>query len=488
MVSGERGLKPYNASNWVHPMLMWYELARSVRPWVSGWYAVEVLSLEPQSSMRWKSVVAENEAEVQLHKVVGLGLLNVVASHRQHADLTREVAEGPQSQRPPKSTPAPGCGRVGRCPPGRGCAACWLDTTCTMCSSRGRRDAWQASSRPPTGLRTSCRHRGVPTPGSRGLPRGASGGRVAGPRSAGLLSPSRSRCQLARWRIESGPGRAGWCWSGEAGASSDRRGLASAHQPGAQQEGGTELIQERSEVQTAGKRVRDDVVLPLDVEDLGEVELGEELLPASEAGRERHGGLSMDVLQRLVVGVDLDRHAGEVVTPHLERCLNRQELLLPGGVVDFSVNVLAGVKRHCSKSASVSSILHQRGSKCELARVRDEHVLGVRVVGLEYGGTGQRRLEVVERLVVLGGPGEGRALLEQRKERKTDACVAFHIASIVVGQADEGSELVDVEQRRPVSYGVHLGRVHADSLGGDNAPEEFHLLSKELTLGELHRQ
>eukprot|EP00961_Rhodomonas_salina_P115063 1548410-Rhodomonas_salina.1 len=64
----------------------------------------------------------------------------------------------------------------------------------------------------------------------------------------------------------------------------------------------------------------------------------------------------------------------------------------------FSANHLARVEGDGSELAP--NFLHQCCSDGELAGVSDEHVLGVGVVGSEYRGAGQSRLEVRKGLVV----------------------------------------------------------------------------------------
>ena len=160
------------------------------------------------------------------------------------------------------------------------------------------------------------------------------------------------------------------------------------------------------EVSAPAERVRDDVVLAWDVLQLV-VELRHLLDPARQATAEvRH---RLVVLERVVVRQQQERlRAVQVVPPVQARLEERHELLLAHIVVALGVRHLGAEEG--DRLQTVAVVLLQRGADGELARVGVEHERLRLVRHQQHGRRAERRLERLERRLLLCAPREACAV------------------------------------------------------------------------------
>ena len=209
--------------------------------------------------------------------------------------------------------------------------------------------------------------------------------------------------------------------------------------------------------------------------------LGEEHRPAHEAlvGEDA----SRQRLERLVVRDDGERRVGEEVLELRDRPHDGQALLLGGGVADLVTRELT---RHVGDGVlDALDVLGEHGAEAGVAGVGLEYE-GVREVGAVETRRGDEcLLELRERRLVLVAPLPRHVLHGELEEWATYARVVVDELAVVVHEADEGLELLDVTRCRHGLDRVELGRVGIDPTVLDEVADEDDLGVAEAALLHL---
>lgn len=176
-----------------------------------------------------------------------------------------------------------------------------------------------------------------------------------------------------------------------------------------------------------------------------------------------------EVLQVLVVSpnVDVVWRALEVVTPIGERADDSEEFL----IVDLVVPLSFGERLRKEGDGVPNTggiLLREDGAGGEIRGVGLE-TEGFRVIGHEeYGLGGEQMPEAVESYLTSRCPDKLKALLREVVQRPSDSGEVPDEPSVVIGEAQEGLDVLHGGGDRPFGNATKLHRIHPERILGDD--------------------
>jgi hypothetical protein len=201
-----------------------------------------------------------------------------------------------------------------------------------------------------------------------------------------------------------------------------------------------------------------------------EVILGEDVEPVDHPVGE--AGLGEDVADSPVVGVDDEVTAEEIVFPDLKGLDNGEELEIMGGVAGLGGGELGGVEG--DDAFRVAGALGDGGAGGVGGGVGVEGEGLGEVRSAEDGGGGEGGFEGGEGCDGGGGEWEAPVVVahECGVEGGGNGGVAADETAVVVGEAEEGSEVGDGGGEGPSDDGGDFGGVGGDTVLGDDVAYE----------------
>ncbi|GBG59670.1 hypothetical protein CBR_g49935 [Chara braunii] len=232
----------------------------------------------------------------------------------------------------------------------------------------------------------------------------------------------------------------------------------------------------------------------------GECELGKEVEPLSLAWGDVF--LGEDGRNDGVVSVDGEVLPVEVRAPDCEGVNHSEEFLLVGGVIHLrGTELLAcegdgvfagwnlGVSGRVLDGGGLDGVagemLGQYGFNGEVGGISGDIEMASGVGDLEDRGRGDGLLEEVESVLAAIVPIEGLVLACEFVDKVRDLGEVANEWAVIVGKAEEGTELKEGLGRGVLDEGCDLRGVHTDAFSGDNVAKVFDARSGKRTFAEL---
>ncbi|GBG73568.1 hypothetical protein CBR_g16912 [Chara braunii] len=201
-----------------------------------------------------------------------------------------------------------------------------------------------------------------------------------------------------------------------------------------------------------------------------------------------------------VVSADGEVLPVEVRVPHCKGVNHGEEFLLLGGVIHqrgkellacegdgvfsrWSLGVSGRVLDGGGLGGVAGEMLGQYASDGEVGGVSGDIEMASGVGDLEDRGRGDGLLEQVESVLAAIVPMEGLVLAGELVERVRDLGKVANERAVIVGKAEEGTELEEGLGWGVLDEGCDLRGVHTDAFSGDNVAEDREDLAEVLKAG-----
>ncbi|GBG73338.1 hypothetical protein CBR_g13058 [Chara braunii] len=211
----------------------------------------------------------------------------------------------------------------------------------------------------------------------------------------------------------------------------------------------------------------------------GECELGKEVEPSSWAWGDVF--LGEDGRNDGVVSADGEVLPVEARAPDCEGVNHSEEFLLVGGIIHLRGKELLA----CEGDGVFVGWSLGYSSNGELGGISGDMEMASGVDDLEDRGRGDGLLEEVKNVLAVIAPIEGLVPACEFVEGVRDLEKVANEWAVIVGKAEEGTELEEGLGRGVLDEGCDLRGVHTDAFSGDNVAKVFDARSGKRTFVEL---